>query len=202
MHVIGKNAHEPVIPFFERLGVKVLGSQPDVLRMCEDRDLFVQALDQINIPVAKSEAVSSVPAALKAAKEIGYPVIVRAAYALGGLGSGFAEDEDELRDLSARSLSLSPQILVEKSLKGWKESEYEVLRDQEDVSARACVVSGFHTGRAKMAGFFDVIGQVGLMIDRIWEEDINGQQRAWDREREDDQSERKRWLAIAVLKRM
>lgn len=119
---------------FERLGVKVLGSQPDVLRMCEDRDLFVQALDQINIPVAKSEAVSSVPAALKAAKEIGYPVIVRAAYALGGLGSGFAEDEDELRDLSARSLSLSPQILVEKSLKGWKESEYEVLRDQEDVS--------------------------------------------------------------------
>lgn len=119
---------------FERLGVKVLGSQPDVLRMCEDRDLFVQALDQINIPVAKSEAVSSVPAALRAAKEIGYPVIVRAAYALGGLGSGFAENEDELRDLSARSLSLSPQILVEKSLKGWKESEYEVVRDQEDVS--------------------------------------------------------------------
>lgn len=120
---------------FERLGVKVLGSQPDSLRMCEDRELFVQALDQINIPVAKSEAVSSVPAALKAAEAIGYPVIVRAAYALGGLGSGFAENEEELRDLSARSLSLSPQILVEKSLKGWKESEYEVLRDQEDVSA-------------------------------------------------------------------
>ncbi|CAD6885990.1 unnamed protein product, partial [Tilletia caries] len=95
----------------------VLGSQVDVLRMCEDRDLFVQALDQINISVAKSEAVSTVPEALRAASEIGYPVIVRAAYALGGPGSGFADHEDELRDLSARSLSLSPQILVEKSLK-------------------------------------------------------------------------------------
>jgi carbamoyl-phosphate synthase large subunit len=94
---------------FERLGVKVLGSQVDVLRMCEDRELFVKALDEINIPVAKSEAVSSVDEALKAAGRIGYPVIVRAAYALGGLGSGFAEDEDELRDLSARSLSLSPR---------------------------------------------------------------------------------------------
>ncbi|KDN52624.1 putative arginine-specific carbamoyl-phosphate synthetase, ammonia chain [Tilletiaria anomala UBC 951] len=136
---------------FERLGVEVLGSQVDVLRMCEDRDLFVQALDQINIPVAKSEAVSSVNAALKAAEDIGYPVIVRAAYALGGLGSGFAENEEELRDLSARSLSLSPQILVEKSLKGWKESEYEVLRDQEDNAIICCNMENFdplgiHTG--------------------------------------------------------
>ncbi|UZJ55287.1 hypothetical protein CBS101457_004607 [Exobasidium rhododendri] len=136
---------------FERLGVKVLGSQVDVLRMCEDRELFVKALDEINIPVAKSEAVSSVDEALKAAGRIGYPVIVRAAYALGGLGSGFAEDEDELRDLSARSLSLSPQILVEKSLKGWKESEYEVLRDQEDNAIICCNMENFdplgiHTG--------------------------------------------------------
>ena len=136
---------------FERLGVKVLGSQVDVLKMCEDRDLFVQALDQINIPVAKSEAVDSIPAALKAAENIGYPVIVRAAYALGGLGSGFANNEDELRDLSARSLSLSPQILVEKSLKGWKESEYEVLRDQEDNALICCNMENFdplgiHTG--------------------------------------------------------
>ena len=136
---------------FERLGVKVLGSQVDVLRMCEDRELFVQALDQINIPVAKSEAVSSVPQALKAAAAIGYPVIVRAAYALGGLGSGFADNEEELRDLSARSLSLSPQILVEKSLKGWKESEYEVLRDQEDNAIICCNMENFdplgiHTG--------------------------------------------------------
>ncbi|WFD29188.1 carbamoyl-phosphate synthase (glutamine-hydrolyzing) [Malassezia sp. CBS 17886] len=136
---------------FERLGVQVLGSQVDVLRMCEDRDLFVQALDQIDIPVARSEAVSTVPEALRAAKEIGYPVIVRAAFALGGLGSGFADNEDELRDLSARSLSLSPQILVEKSLKGWKESEYEVLRDQQDNAIICCNMENFdplgiHTG--------------------------------------------------------
>ncbi|WFD42754.1 carbamoyl-phosphate synthase (glutamine-hydrolyzing) [Malassezia psittaci] len=136
---------------FERLGVQVLGSQVDVLRMCEDRDLFVQALDEIDIPVARSEAVSTVPEALRAASEIGYPVIVRAAYALGGLGSGFADNEDELRDLSARSLSLSPQILVEKSLRGWKESEYEVLRDQQDNALICCNMENFdplgiHTG--------------------------------------------------------
>ena len=136
---------------FERLGVQVLGSQVDVLRMCEDRDLFVQALDEINVPVARSEAVSTVPEALRAASEIGYPVIVRAAYALGGLGSGFADNEDELRDLSARSLSLSPQILVEKSLRGWKESEYEVLRDQQDNALICCNMENFdplgiHTG--------------------------------------------------------
>ncbi|KOS16534.1 carbamoyl-phosphate synthase [Malassezia pachydermatis] len=136
---------------FERLGVQVLGSQPDVLRMCEDRDLFVQALDEIDIPVARSEAVSNVSEALRAAKEIGYPVIVRAAYALGGLGSGFADNEEELRDLSARSLSLSPQILVEKSLRGWKESEYEVLRDQQDNALICCNMENFdplgiHTG--------------------------------------------------------
>lgn len=136
---------------FERLGVQVLGSQPDVLRMCEDRDLFVQALDEIGVPVARSEAVSTVKEALRAASEIGYPVIVRAAYALGGLGSGFAENEEELRDLSARSLSLSPQILVEKSLRGWKETEYEVLRDQQDNALICCNMENFdplgiHTG--------------------------------------------------------
>lgn len=136
---------------FERLGVQVLGSQVDVLRMCEDRELFVQALDEINIPVARSQAVSTVPEALHAASQIGYPVIVRAAFALGGLGSGFAENEQELRDLSARSLSLSPQILVEKSLRGWKESEYEVLRDQHDNAIICCNMENFdplgvHTG--------------------------------------------------------
>lgn len=87
---------------------------------------------EIDIPAAHSTAVSTVPAALAAAKEIGYPVILRSAFSLGGLGSGFAHNEDELRDLSAKSLSLSPQVLIEKSLRGWKEVEYEVVRDAAD----------------------------------------------------------------------
>jgi carbamoyl-phosphate synthase large subunit len=90
---------------------------------------------EIDIPVAVSTAVTSVNEALKAADKIGYPVIVRAAFTLGGLGSGFANDPEELRDLSARSLSLSPQILIERSMKGWKELEYEVVRDGADVRA-------------------------------------------------------------------
>lgn len=87
---------------------------------------------EIGIPAATSSAVSTVKDALLAAEKIGYPVILRSAYSLGGLGSGFAENEDELRDLSAKSLSLSPQVLIEKSLKGWKELEYEVVRDAAD----------------------------------------------------------------------
>lgn len=90
---------------------------------------------EIDIPAAHSVAVSSIQGALDAAAQIGYPIIVRSAFSLGGLGSGFAHDEEELRNLSAKSLSLSPQILVEKSLKGWKEVEYEVVRDAADVSA-------------------------------------------------------------------
>mgnify|MGYP002718963879 CR=1 FL=1 len=89
---------------------------------------------EIDIPAAHSFAVSSTQAALDAAAQIGYPIIVRSAFSLGGLGSGFAHDEEELRNLSAKSLSLSPQILIEKSLKGWKEVEYEVVRDAADVS--------------------------------------------------------------------
>lgn len=88
---------------------------------------------EIDIPVAQSTAVSSVNDALKAAEIIGYPVILRAAYTLGGLGSGFANNPDELRDLSAKGLSLSPQLLIERSMKGWKELEYEVVRDGADV---------------------------------------------------------------------
>jgi carbamoylphosphate synthase large subunit len=87
---------------------------------------------EIDIPAAHSTAVSTVSDALNAAKEIGYPVILRSAFSLGGLGSGFAQNEEELRDLSAKSLSLSPQVLIEKSLKGWKEVEYEVVRDAAD----------------------------------------------------------------------
>lgn len=85
-----------------------------------------------------STAVASVPAALKAAEIIGYPVILRSAFTLGGLGSGFANDPDELRDLSAKSLSLSPQVLIERSMKGWKELEYEVVRDAADVRTPWC----------------------------------------------------------------
>lgn len=88
---------------------------------------------EIDIPVAVSTAVTSVNDALKAAETIGYPVILRSAFTLGGLGSGFANDPDELRDLSAKSLSLSPQVLIERSMKGWKELEYEVVRDGADV---------------------------------------------------------------------
>ena len=131
----------------ERLGVQVLGTPIRTLEVSEDRDLFVQALNggssqkrvvvdvsEIDIPAAQSTAVSTIQAALDAAAEIGYPIILRSAFSLGGLGSGFAHDEEELRNLAAKSLSLSPQVLIEKSLKGWKELEYEVVRDAADVS--------------------------------------------------------------------
>lgn len=136
---------------FERYGVKVLGTSIKTLETSEDRDLFAKALGEINIPIAQSIAVSTVDEALKAASEIGYPIIVRAAYALGGLGSGFANNEEELRNMSARSLTLSPQILVEKSLKGWKELEYEVVRDASNNCITVCNMENFdplgtHTG--------------------------------------------------------
>ncbi|EJD48896.1 carbamoyl-phosphate synthase [Auricularia subglabra TFB-10046 SS5] len=135
----------------DRLGVRVLGTPIRTLELSEDRDLFVQALSEINIPTARSQAVSSVKAALDVADHIGYPVILRAAYTLGGLGSGFANDPDELRDLAAKSLSLSPQVLVERSMKGWKELEYEVVRDAADNTIICCNMENFdplgtHTG--------------------------------------------------------
>ncbi|KAJ5233061.1 Carbamoyl-phosphate synthase arginine-specific large chain [Penicillium chermesinum] len=136
---------------FERYGVKVLGTSIKTLETSEDRDLFAQALKEINIPIAESIAVGTVDDALKAAESVGYPIIVRSAYALGGLGSGFANNEQELRDLSSRSLSLAPQILVEKSLKGWKEVEYEVVRDAANNCITVCNMENFdplgiHTG--------------------------------------------------------
>ncbi|KAL5504672.1 CPA2 [Sanghuangporus vaninii] len=135
----------------ERLGVQVLGTPIRTLEISEDRDLFVQALKEIDIPVAQSTAVSSVNAALEAAEKIGYPVILRSAFTLGGLGSGFANNPDELRDLSAKSLSLSPQVLIERSMKGWKELEYEVVRDGADNTIICCNMENFdplgtHTG--------------------------------------------------------
>lgn len=136
---------------FERYGVKVLGTPIKTLETSEDRDLFAKALNEINIPIAESIAVETVDDALAAAADIGYPIIVRSAYSLGGLGSGFAENENELRDLSSRSLSLAPQILVEKSLKGWKEVEYEVVRDRVGNCITVCNMENFdplgvHTG--------------------------------------------------------
>ncbi|KAM0338938.1 hypothetical protein ACHAPU_011134 [Fusarium lateritium] len=136
---------------FEKYGVKVLGTSVRTLELSEDRDLFARALDEINIPIAKSVAVGTIEEALDAAETIGYPIIVRAAYALGGLGSGFANNEEELRNMAARSLTLSPQILVEKSLKGWKEVEYEVVRDANNNCITVCNMENFdplgiHTG--------------------------------------------------------
>ncbi|KAJ2129837.1 carbamoyl-phosphate synthase (glutamine-hydrolyzing) cpa2, partial [Coemansia sp. RSA 678] len=110
----------------EKFNVRVLGTSVRTLELSEDRDLFAKALKDIDIPVAQSTAVNTVQDALDAAKEIKYPVIVRSAYALGGLGSGFAANETELQALASQSLSLCPQILVERSMKGWKEVEYEV----------------------------------------------------------------------------
>jgi len=136
---------------FERYGVRVLGTSIKTLETSEDRDLFSQALNEINIPIAESIAVGTVDDALKAAEQVGYPIIVRSAYALGGLGSGFAANPEELRNLSSRSLSLAPQILVEKSLKGWKEVEYEVVRDAANNCITVCNMENFdplgiHTG--------------------------------------------------------
>ncbi|ETS86723.1 Carbamoyl-phosphate synthase arginine-specific large chain [Pestalotiopsis fici W106-1] len=136
---------------FERYGVKVLGTSVHTLELSEDRDLFAKALNEINIPIAHSIAVNTVDEALDAADKVGYPIIVRAAYALGGLGSGFANNREELRNMAARSLTLSPQILVEKSLKGWKELEYEVVRDANDNCITVCNMENFdplgtHTG--------------------------------------------------------
>lgn len=136
---------------FERYGVKVLGTSIRTLEVSEDRDLFSKALNEIDIPIAESIAVGTVEEALAAAETVGYPIIVRSAYALGGLGSGFANNAEELSNLSSRSLTLSPQILVEKSLKGWKEVEYEVVRDADNNCITVCNMENFdplgiHTG--------------------------------------------------------
>ncbi|KAH7133568.1 hypothetical protein EDB81DRAFT_658534 [Dactylonectria macrodidyma] len=136
---------------FEKYGVKVLGTSVRTLELSEDRDLFAKALEEIDIPIAKSIAVGTIEEALDAADKIGYPIIVRAAYALGGLGSGFANNREELHNMAARSLTLSPQILVEKSLKGWKEVEYEVVRDANNNCITVCNMENFdplgiHTG--------------------------------------------------------
>lgn len=137
----------------EKYGVKVLGTPVQAIMDTEDRELFVKKLDEIDIKTIKSEAVSTVEDALEAASRLGYPVIVRAAYALGGLGSGFCDNEEELVALTEKALSFSPQVLVEKSLKGWKEVEYEVVRDRYDNCITVCNMENFdplgiHTGES------------------------------------------------------
>ncbi len=137
----------------EKYGVEVLGTPVQAIMDTEDRELFVKKLDEINVKTIKSEAVNSIEAAKQAAAALGYPVIVRAAYALGGLGSGFCDNETELVSLVEKALAFSPQVLVEKSLKGWKEVEYEVVRDRYDNCITVCNMENFdplgiHTGES------------------------------------------------------
>ena len=136
-----------------KYNVQVLGTPVQAIMDTEDRELFVEKLDEINVKTIQSEACETIEAARAAAKELGYPVILRAAYALGGLGSGFCDNEDELNKLAEKAFSFSPQVLVEKSLKGWKEIEYEVVRDKYDNCITVCNMENFdplgiHTGES------------------------------------------------------
>ena len=137
----------------EKYGVKVLGTPVQAIIDTEDRDLFVKRLDEIGVKTIKSEACSTVEDVQKAAHELGFPVILRAAYALGGLGSGFCDNEEQLLAQAEEAFSFSPQVLVEKSLKGWKEIEYEVVRDRFDNCITVCNMENFdplgiHTGES------------------------------------------------------
>ena len=137
----------------EKYHVRVLGTPVQAIMDTEDRELFVKKLDEIGVKTIKSEAVETLEDARRAASELGYPVIIRAAYALGGLGSGFCDNEEELNALAEKAFSFSPQVLVEKSLKGWKEVEYEVVRDRFDNCITVCNMENFdplgiHTGES------------------------------------------------------
>lgn len=137
----------------EKYHVRVLGTPVQAIMDTEDRELFVKKLDEIGVKTIKSEAVETLEDARRAASELGYPVIIRAAYALGGLGSGFCDNEEELNTLAEKAFSFSPQVLVEKSLKGWKEVEYEVVRDRFDNCITVCNMENFdplgiHTGES------------------------------------------------------
>ncbi len=138
---------------FEKYNLKVLGTPVQAIMDTEDRELFVQKLDEISVKTIKSHAVENIEDAREAAKNLGYPIIIRAAYALGGLGSGFCDNEAELNALASKAFSYSPQVLVEKSLKGWKEIEYEVVRDKYDNCITVCNMENFdplgiHTGES------------------------------------------------------
>ncbi|MDL2290361.1 carbamoyl-phosphate synthase (glutamine-hydrolyzing) large subunit [Paludibacteraceae bacterium OttesenSCG-928-F17] len=138
---------------FEKYNVRVLGTPIQSIIDTEDREIFNQKLSEIGVSYIKSEAVTNLQDALRAANELGYPVIVRAAYALGGLGSGFCDNDAELKELVEKAFNYSPQVLVEKSLKGWKEIEYEVVRDKYDNCITVCNMENFdplgiHTGES------------------------------------------------------
>ncbi len=137
----------------KKYGVRVLGTPVKAIMDTEDRELFVERLNEIDVKTIKSTACENIEQARKAAAELGYPVIIRAAYALGGLGSGFCDNEEELNKLAEKAFSFSPQVLVEKSLKGWKEIEYEVVRDRFDNCITVCNMENFdplgiHTGES------------------------------------------------------
>ncbi|MDY5087890.1 MAG: carbamoyl-phosphate synthase (glutamine-hydrolyzing) large subunit [Alloprevotella sp.] len=137
----------------EKYGVTVLGTPVEAIMNTEDRELFVERLNEINVKTIKSEACANIADARRAAAALGYPVILRAAYALGGLGSGFCDNEEELNVLAEKAFAFSPQVLVEKSLKGWKEVEYEVVRDRFDNCITVCNMENFdplgiHTGES------------------------------------------------------
>ncbi len=137
----------------EKYNVRVLGTPVQAIMDTEDRELFVEKLNEIDVKTIKSEACETIEQARRAASELGYPVILRAAYALGGLGSGFCDNEEELNKLAEKAFSFSPQVLVEKSLKGWKEIEYEVVRDRYDNCITVCNMENFdplgiHTGES------------------------------------------------------
>lgn len=137
----------------EKYNLQVLGTPVQAIMDTEDRELFVEKLNEINVKTIKSEACENIEQARKAAANLGYPVILRAAYALGGLGSGFCDNEEELNKLAEKAFSFSPQVLVEKSLKGWKEVEYEVVRDRFDNCITVCNMENFdplgiHTGES------------------------------------------------------
>ena len=137
----------------QKYNLQVLGTPVQAIMDTEDRELFVKKLDEIQVKTIQSEAVENIEDARIAAKRLGYPVIIRAAYALGGLGSGFCDNEEELNKLAEKAFSFSPQVLVEKSLKGWKEVEYEVVRDRFDNCITVCNMENFdplgiHTGES------------------------------------------------------
>ena len=138
---------------FDKYGIKVLGTPVQAIIDTEDRELFVEKLDQIGVKTIRSHAAANIEEARAAAAQVGYPVILRAAYALGGLGSGFCENEEELNAVATKAFSFSPQVLVEKSLRGWKEIEYEVVRDSYDNCITVCNMENFdplgiHTGES------------------------------------------------------